>query len=519
MQSTIPAAQQANLRVTGLRVDPSKTQPRVEVDRDWVDFLTHQLKEDPEHDHEPVSVFEDTDGTLWLGDGHHRYNAYEQARREFIPAEVYQGDADAAYLHSVEKNGLASQKPLTMADRKAIARRQLTHPEWKNRSLRAIARTAGISHEWVRQIKKEIEGGDNVVPFERGGGELEQHNRNKDGIPKQHTSSTAGDPGGGALPLPNTDARTSDSPESDAESAPRMAHDYYPTPEPITRVALATCWKRETPETVGTIVECCAGSGEIARVLQGWGSDVITNEPYFDQVPDFNPATGFIPDWSENAGERIFWEMLRDSLAAEGKQIDSVVTNPPYEGELMLNIFKLAWEFCERGVLLHIRLGYLEPCENRAEFLQSLEDHIRCNVPVSPRPNYRRDRDGPDNVTSDWLWVDKKWSWSGLGVNPPPFKFAPNWKDPPAYQPRKPYSKLVEGDRIYLHVENVLRECKISHVKCEGDRCDVFFYPQSGYRDIKGVLHRVTALAGALPDYEPPQPAKRYLPHLVPSQN
>lgn len=506
MQVAHPS-QLASLRLAELRVEPEKTQPRVEIDWDWVHFLAHQLKQDPDHDHEPVSVFEDSNGILWLGDGHHRYNAYQEARREFISTEVYQGTADDAYLHSVEKNGLAAQKPLTMADRKAIARRQLTHPEWKHRSLRAIARTAGISHEWVRKIKQDIEGPSNVIPFEQGGSELERQNRKKDGIPKQYSSNTAGDLGGGALPLPNTNARVSE--PSDSESLPRMAHDYYPTDERVTRVALHTCWANETLETVGTVIECCAGHGAIARLLRDeWGADVITNELY----PD-NPSleVDFTPDWSEDASQRLFWEMLRDSLAAQGKQIGSVVTNPPYEGDLMLSIFNLAWEFCERGVLMHTRWNYLEPCENRASFLQSIEDHIRCVVPLNPRPEYRKDKDGSDNVTSDWIWVDKHWSWSQIGVTPPPLKFAPNWKDSAAYPPRKPYSKLQEGDRIYLHVENVLRECRVSHVKCEGDRCDVFFYPQSGYRDVKGVLHRVSALAGAIPDYEPPQPPKRYL--------
>lgn len=399
----------ADLPLREIQVDPALTQPRVGMDNDWVASLVELLELGETLD--PIAVFEDEDGTYWLGDGYHRYAAYEQAGQELIPAVIHQGNADAAYLHSVEHNLKARQNPLTKRDRKAIARRLLEHPEWREQSLRAIANYVGLSHETIRQLR----GDRNVIPIDRA---------------KDSSANSSG--GDGVLPLPNIDARPAapvdaagDDQGGDGKK-PRVAQDYYPTPPSMTRTGIRACWRQETPTTIGTVIEPAAGDGAIVRVLQEWGAHVVSNEPYCS-------GGAFVPDWAEDASSELFWEMLRDALAAAGRRIDTVVMNPPYESELMLPMFRHAWRFCDRGVLVHLRLSYLEPCANRAEFLKSLEDHVRAQVVVSPRPQYRIPQDatekaGKDNVTSAWMWVDKQWSWKAIALDPP-FQFVFNWQE------------------------------------------------------------------------------------------
>lgn len=160
----------------------------------------------------------------------------------------------------------------------------------------------------------------------------------------------------------------------------RVKNDYYPTPDAITRILLKYI------QPGGVIVEPCAGHGAIAGCLP---SGVWTNEPY--------PPKDFEPDSLEDATDSNFWETLVEQVG----EIDWVITNPPY-GSLVTPILANGLRYSRRVAML-LRLSYLEPCEERAAMLQEYESLISHVIILNPRPQFRLDVPGTDNITSAWV--------------------------------------------------------------------------------------------------------------------
>jgi hypothetical protein len=204
---------------------------------------------------------------------------------------------------------------------------------------------------------------------------------------------------------PEAEAEVSDPTPSDSncKKTERIAHDYYPTP-----VAIVDALLRHV-EIKGQVIDPASGQNAIADKFYG----CITNEPY--------PQGEIKPDYCADATDPAFWqEVDRDG------GFDWAVANPPYLGDLPIEIIKHAFTHARIGVAFLLRLSFLEPCENRLQWLQENADHLVQIISLNPRPRFRADVAGGDQVTVGWVLFRKDWSWKAKDI-PCPFVFE-NWK-------------------------------------------------------------------------------------------
>ncbi|MGL5064246.1 MAG: hypothetical protein ACRC62_30030, partial [Microcoleus sp.] len=179
----------------------------------------------------------------------------------------------------------------------------------------------------------------------------------------------------------------------------RVGNDFYPTPAPLTKILLA-----KAPNIPSLCFEPCAGHGAISDVLRA--SDRMV------QASDIQ--WGF--DYPQDATTREFWEYWANSLR-NAQSIDcrnwATVTNPPFN--VASSIIPLAYEYSPWGIAFLLRLSYLEPTGDRAEWLQLHADSLRYLIPVNPRPKFRK-ASGTDSCTVAWFVWDKSWSWKAHGI-------------------------------------------------------------------------------------------------------
>jgi hypothetical protein len=100
---------------------------------------------------------------------------------------------------------------------------------------------------------------------------------------------------------------------------------------------------------------------------------------------------------------------------------DWTITNPPFNQAT--KILQQAYQNSRRGVLIFLRITYLEPCPDRAEWLDTHADQLRWCQVVNPRPIFRAETNKTDSATCVWLLWDKHWSWLSPGIEPP-FRFS-----------------------------------------------------------------------------------------------
>lgn len=143
----------------------------------------------------------------------------------------------------------------------------------------------------------------------------------------------------------------------------------------------------------GRVLECCSGEGAIARTMVEYGCEVITN--------DLNPEMpalmhGDAADWR-------WWQ-----------SIPWVVSNPPFK--VASQIVKLAHQHATEGVAMLLRLSFLEPCEDRAEFLSQ---HPPTQLIVLPRISFTGDGK-TDSVTCAWMVWEKHKRGQRIVIEPKP---------------------------------------------------------------------------------------------------
>lgn len=131
----------------------------------------------------------------------------------------------------------------------------------------------------------------------------------------------------------------------------------------------------------GSILEPCNGEGAISRELKEIGCKVISNDLDLN-----NPATYHLDlSLPEN------WDAIEDA--------DFVVTNPPFS--LAPTIVKLAYQKAKKGVIALLRLSFVEPCQNRVEFLLA---HPPDQMLITPRISFLGK--GTDSTTTAWfIWL------------------------------------------------------------------------------------------------------------------
>lgn len=190
--------------------------------------------------------------------------------------------------------------------------------------------------------------------------------------------------------------------ETQTPKLERIQNDFYPTAQALTEELL------KIVDITGQVLEPCAGDGAIAEMFTGY----IANEPY--------PAPDFHPDYLLDATLPESWAQFD----ADGG-CDWVVTNPPFNKASA--ILPLAFQHARIGVAFLLRLSYLEPCDDRADWLQQYSDSLVQLMPFSPRPRFRADTNGSDSVTCAWFVWRKDFSWSQTNI-PCPFTFIKGWR-------------------------------------------------------------------------------------------
>ncbi|MGE0450872.1 MAG: hypothetical protein AB7Q29_14965 [Vicinamibacterales bacterium] len=169
------------------------------------------------------------------------------------------------------------------------------------------------------------------------------------------------------------------------DASARRDDDFYRTPDWMTfallrRLRLQPGWR---------FFEPCAGDGAIVRLLPSsleiLTNDIVAREP---QILDFQL----------DARQRLSWL----EFGWRGP-IDVVGTNPTFEHAF--DIARLGFERCERALILLNRITWLEPTEDRGDWL---EEHPPTSTIVLPRWNFRTvdGKGGSDSAPPAWfIWA------------------------------------------------------------------------------------------------------------------
>lgn len=152
-----------NINIQTIRIDGG-TQGRVTLNNAAVTEYAEAIKAGATFP--PVVVF--FDGTdHWLADGFHRFHAVVQAGLTSIAAEVRQGTARIARLHSFGANGSHGLRR-TNEDKRKVVTGMLEDAEWSQWSDREIASTCEVGRDLVGAIRKALTvGNDSDKPEER----------------------------------------------------------------------------------------------------------------------------------------------------------------------------------------------------------------------------------------------------------------------------------------------------------------------------------------------------------------
>lgn len=103
---------------------------------------------------DPVEVFHDG-AAYWLADGFHRFFGARQAKRSSIPCRIHQGTNREAILFAAGANAGHGLRRTNIDKRMAVTA-LLKDEEWAQWSDYKIAEQAAVSHELVRDARKQL---------------------------------------------------------------------------------------------------------------------------------------------------------------------------------------------------------------------------------------------------------------------------------------------------------------------------------------------------------------------------
>lgn len=153
-----------------IRIDGG-TQARVSINQEAVEDYADVYK--AEDNLPAVVVF--FDGTeYWLADGFHRYHGARKAELAKLNCEVRKGTQRDAILFAVGANRSHGLKRTNADKRKAVGM-LLADPEWAGQSDRWIAETAGVSNNFVGDLRMQVSSDDTSKPATRKGKDGKQY--------------------------------------------------------------------------------------------------------------------------------------------------------------------------------------------------------------------------------------------------------------------------------------------------------------------------------------------------------
>ena len=163
------------IALNALRIDGG-TQPRVEINEsaiaEYVEFIRGG------GDLPPVVVFDDG-ADKWLADGFHRFHAYRAAGATTIDCNLHSGTKRDAVLFSLGANAAHGLRRTNEDKRKAVTT-MLNDAEWAKWTDVAIAKTCGVSSNYVGDVRRIINpiNDSPVRTVERNGKKYEQNTSN-----------------------------------------------------------------------------------------------------------------------------------------------------------------------------------------------------------------------------------------------------------------------------------------------------------------------------------------------------
>lgn len=101
-----------------------------------------------------------------LTDGAHRLEAHRQVGKGEIQVDLHQGTLLDAKLHAVTANTQHGRR-LTREQKREAVLSLLADPDLANKTDRAVGKLLGVSHEFVRQLRREMIGEPRRTPKER----------------------------------------------------------------------------------------------------------------------------------------------------------------------------------------------------------------------------------------------------------------------------------------------------------------------------------------------------------------
>jgi ParB-like chromosome segregation protein Spo0J len=222
-----------------ISVKPSliTTDPRLQIrrseDEGLIDDLAEIYGKNKEPDGKPPVLIHDG-STVWLCDGHHRLKAAIQAGKKKLKTLIRRGtfrDALAESLRANATHGLAR----TVADKRHAVEMALADEEWSKWTNGRVAGLCGVSDEFVRKVRSELEDqsptvGDSGKRVGRDGKEYSAKGQPKNGRRSDEDSAPVPD----ADPNENTEGAEPDvapalpAPDRDPDME---ARDLKPLPE------------------------------------------------------------------------------------------------------------------------------------------------------------------------------------------------------------------------------------------------------------------------------------------------
>lgn len=180
------------------------------------------------------------------------------------------------------------------------------------------------------------------------------------------------------------------------ETVGRHSLDFYESPSWFTTELLRHV------RLSGVIGEPCVGHGAIASLLRVWTDTgrIWTNDIDANKPADYHYDATLAESW------------------AKFPNCDWICTNPPYS-EFASPIIKNAYHKARIGVAAFLLTSFLEPCDDRADFLQQ---HPPSLILIMPRFCFRKDKKGKrwatDNITISCFVWDKRTTDQRIIVRP-----------------------------------------------------------------------------------------------------
>ncbi len=156
----------------------------------------------------------------------------------------------------------------------------------------------------------------------------------------------------------------------------RRAFDFYETPPWQTKALLSR------QQISGNVLECCVGDGSLAKVLSH--CTVLTNDIDPSRTADFHSDATLAESW------------------LKFPKVDWVVTNPPFN--CAMPILKLAHQHARYGVIMLLRLSFMEPTKARGPWLTVTPPQRQI---ILPRWSYKQNG-STDSVTTAWFIWNKQ---------------------------------------------------------------------------------------------------------------